>query len=178
MLAGLLIGWARGGRASVLGQVPLKGGWLLIFAAGLVLAARLPAFSSIGPALQTCAYAGAIVVLWQNRRHPWIPVVLAGLALNSLVMWLNGGRMPLSAAALASAAQGIGAPALAFADPRYVVASPAAPLAALGDAFPLRLGGYAAVVSPGDLVMSVGLAGFVQRHMAVSSAPDVPSPTS
>ena len=137
----------------------------------------LGAFSPIGPALQSCAYAGAMVVLWQNRHHPWIPVVLAGLALNSLVMLLNGGRMPLSAAALAAAAQGIGAPTWAFADPRYVVARPGAPLAALGDAFPIRVAGYAAVVSAGDLLMSVGLAGFVQRHMVMSRAPELPSPT-
>ena len=176
-LAGLLIGWARGGHASALGQVSLKGGWLLGFAALLVLAARLSAFSPIGPALQSCAYAGAMVVLWQNRHHPWIPVVLAGLALNSLVMWLNGGRMPLSAAALTAAAQGIGAPTWAFADPRYVVASPSAPLAALGDAFPFRVAGYAAVVSAGDLLLSVGLAGFVQRHMVISRAPERPFPT-
>ena len=118
-----------------------------------------------------------MVVLWQNRHHPWIPVVLAGLALNSLVMLLNGGRMPLSAAALAAAAQGIGAPAWAFADPRYMVVSRGAPLAALGDAVPIRVAGYAAVVSAGDLLMSLGLAGFVQRHMATSRAPEVPSPT-
>jgi Family of unknown function (DUF5317) len=177
-LAGLLIGWARGGHASALGQVALKGGWLLSFTALLVLAARLPPFSPIGPALQSFAYAGAMVVLWQNRRLPWIPVVLAGLALNSLVMWLNGGRMPLSGAALAAAAQGVHAPIGAFADPRYVVASPGAPLAALGDVFPIRIAGYySAVVSAGDLLMSLGLAGFLQRHMAKSSAPELPSPT-
>jgi uncharacterized protein DUF5317 len=118
-----------------------------------------------------------MVVLWQNRRHPWIPVVLAGLALNSLVMWLNGGRMPLSGAALAAAVQGIGAPTWAFSDPRHVVASPGTPLAALGDAFPIRVAGYGAVVSPGDLLMSLGLAGFVQRHMAERPAPELPFPT-
>ena len=150
---------------------------MLSIAGVFVLAARLPALSAIGPALQSCAYVAAIAVLWQNRRHPWIPVVLAGLVLNTVVMWLNGGRMPLSGAAVAAAAQGIAAPAWSFTDPRHVIATPGAPLAALGDAFPIRVGGYAAVVSLGDLLMSLGLAGFVQRHMAKSRAPEPSFPT-
>jgi hypothetical protein len=166
----MLIGWARGGRAGALDQVSLRGGWVLASATGLALLARLPWSASVGPALQGCACAGALLVLWQNRRHPWIPAILAGLAMNGLVMWLNGGRMPLSGAALNTAAHGTGVPLWPPLDARYVVAGPGTRLTALGDTLPIRIPGYAGVVSPGDLLMSAGMAGFVQSHMCAGRA--------
>jgi hypothetical protein len=170
VLTGLVIGWARGGRLGSLGQVSLKNLWLVGIAVGLVLVARLPWLpSGIARAALAGGYLGALVALWQNRQLPWMLLVFFGLGLNSVVIALNEGRMPISGHALISAAQLHDPPALAG-DPRYLVAGPRTPLAALGDTLPLRIGGFGTVLSPGDLLMALGLAGFIQAQMCISGA--------
>ena len=116
-------------------------------------------------ALVVAGYLAAMIVLWQNRDHPWLLLVLFGLALNTLTMLANGGRMPLATGALAQAG-GMARPiGLLDADARYVVGGAGTRLAALGDSLPIRVGGFGAVLSPGDLLIAVGLSGFVQAQM-------------
>lgn len=164
-LTGVGIGWARGGRVGALGDVAFKNLSLLAMAVVPVLIARLVRLPpSIVRVLLAVGYMGALVVLWQNRRLPWVLVVFVGLALNSLVMLLNGGRMPVTAQVLGSVALGAD-------DPHYVLAAPATRLASLGDVLPVRVGGLGAVLSPGDLLIALGLAGFVQRQMRGDGPP-------
>jgi hypothetical protein len=171
-LTGMGIGWARGGRLGALGGVSLRNPWLLGAAIVLALIARLfPVPPAAARLLATCASLAALVALWQNRHHPFGLLVCSGLALNSLVILLNGGRMPVSASALLGAAHGPDPwpphdlrPA-SFPGPRYVVAGPRTRLPALGDVLPVGIGGVTMVVSPGDLLMALGLGGFVQRQM-------------
>ena len=167
----MAIGWARGGRLGALGAVSLRNPWLLGAAIALALIARLfPLPPVAARLLATCASLAALVALWQNRHHPFGLLVCSGLALNSLVILLNGGRMPVSASALLGAAYGPGSwphdlsPA-SFPGPRHVVAGPQTRLPALGDVLPVGIGGVTMVVSPGDLLMALGLGGFVQRQM-------------
>ena len=166
------IGWARGGRLGALGSVSFRNSWLLGTAIGLALIARLvPVPPGAARLLATCASLTALVALWQNRHHPFGLLVCSGLALNSLVIILNGGRMPVSASALLGAAHGpdpAPPPDLSpahFPGARYVVAGPETRLPLLGDVLPVGIGRVTMVVSPGDLLMGLGLGGFVQRQM-------------
>ena len=48
---------------------------------------------------------------------------------------------------------------------RYVLAGPHTRVTALGDTLSVRIGNAGMVLSPGDVVMALGLAGFVQGRM-------------
>lgn len=117
---------------------------LLGAAALLVLLARAPlAPASAGPVMLGAGYGAALLALWLNRDHPWIPVVLLGAFLNAVAILGNGGRMPVDGSALP-------------------------PLSYLGDVLKVEVGGRGAIVSPGDVLMVVGIAGFVQAAMCRS----------
>ena len=172
----MMIGWARGGRLGALGRTSLGGVPLLIAAVAMVLVARMPFLpAAAARVLQGAGYLAALAVLWQNRARPWTLPILLGLGLNTLVIALNGGRMPISAEALVRVTHVIDpAAASSGLDARHVIVGPGTPLAALGDILPLRAGAMGAVLSPGDLLMGVGLAGFVQAEMRVARAGPAP----
>ncbi|HYM90759.1 MAG TPA: DUF5317 domain-containing protein [bacterium] len=162
----MVIGWARGGRTGALERTSLRALPLLGAAVLLVLLARLPVLApDAARGVGAAAYLAALGFLWQNRAQPWMLVVFLGLALNSLAMFLNGGRMPVSGEALARAGH-LGNPGghggLGW---RYVLAGPGTRMAPLGDTLPVRVGSAGVVVSPGDLLMALGIAGFVQGRM-------------
>lgn len=139
---------------------------LLGVALALVLLARVPAAPVAARVLQGLGYLAALAVLWQNRSHPWALVILIGLGFNALVIALNAGRMPVSERALARVthAHDVGA-AAAHLDARHVIVGPGTRLPRLGDVVPVGVWGIGAVLSPGDLFMAFGLAGFVQGAM-------------
>jgi hypothetical protein len=138
---------------------------LLAAAVAMVLLARGPATPPVAARiLQGLGYLAALVVLWRNRSHPWAAVILVGLCLNALVIALNGGRMPVSEQALAQVTHGMG-PQPAALDARHFIVGPGTRLAQLGDVVPVGAWGIRAALSPGDLVMAFGLAGFVQGEM-------------
>src|SRR2546430_11737070 len=60
---------------------------------------RRPPRSTLFPYTTLFRSLAALIALWQNRHHPFGLLVCSGLALNSLVILLNGGRMPVSASA-------------------------------------------------------------------------------
>src|SRR5712691_2405319 len=139
-LTGVGLGWARGGRLGALGTVSIVNLSVLGIAVVLVLAARFtPLPPDAARVLEMCGALAALIVLWQNRRHPWMLLVFFGLALNSLVMLLNGGRMPISGPALLRVAHGLSQAQIGGA-PRYTVVGPATRLPSLGDVLPLRVG--------------------------------------
>jgi hypothetical protein len=137
----------------------------------LVLLARAPWVPlEAGRLLIGGGYLAALLVLWYNRDRPWIPLVLAGTALNTLVILVNGGRMPIAPGALFGIGQrplldGIAQEGV---DPRHLLAGPGTPLALLGDRVPLHIGRFGAVASPGDLLMAAGVACFLWAAMSAA----------
>ena len=136
-----MIGWTRRGRVRALADSSCRALPLLCAAALVVLLARAPlAPRSAAPVMVGAGYLAALLALWLNRNHPWIPVVLLGAALNAVAILANGGRMPGPEGALP-------------------------PLSYVGDILRVDVGGRGAIVSPGDVLMAVGVAGFVQAVM-------------
>jgi hypothetical protein len=96
IIVGLGIGWMRRGSLVALGRTPFRLAWLLLisFAANSYIVRMdldLPWW--VGP-LHLGAYALALAVLLVNRRLPGVPLLALGLAMNVLVIALNGGMMP------------------------------------------------------------------------------------
>jgi hypothetical protein len=151
-----------GGRLSRLAQVRIRHPWLLWVALidQIVIISVVPDSQHTFLALAHVAsyvLAGVCVVL--NRQLPGVLLIGLGGALNGLVIMLNGGTLPTSAAALETA--GRVAEADQFTN-SGVVDSPR--LAFLGDAFatPAWVPGHT-VFSIGDVFIWVGIGWFLWR---------------
>jgi hypothetical protein len=140
---------------------------VLVPAVALVLAARtaiLPAPAA--PLLAALGYAAALSVLWLNRaQQPWTAFMFVGLLLNAVVITANGGRMPLSVEALARVAHLAALPSGGGGDGYHMLAGPGTRFPGLGDVLPLGVAGRGLVLSPGDVALALGLAGFIQAGM-------------
>jgi hypothetical protein len=117
---------------------------------------------SIGWALLIASYGALIAFAWINRRLPAVWLVIAGLALNVLVIGVNGG-MPVSASALETA----GTPAdglVGAGTVKHHLMGPEDVLTPLADVIgiPPPIG---AVISIGDVLLYAGLAVLVVMVM-------------
>jgi len=140
---------------------------LLGIAVAMLLLARVTATPPVAArSLQGLGYLAALLVLWRNRAHPWALVIFVGLGLNALVIGLNGGRMPVSERALVGVTH-LADPEAAAAslDARHFIVGPNTRLGQMGDVVAVSAWGIGAALSPGDLLMALGLAGFVQGAM-------------
>jgi Family of unknown function (DUF5317) len=145
-----------GGQLTRLAEVHLRARWLPVTALGvqiviIELVPRAPRPILVSAHLATYLLAGAFV--WLNRRIPGLLVIAAGATLNGVVIAINAGTLPASAAAQRLA--GISEVPGDFTN-SGVLAS--AHLAFLGDQFawpqPLP---FANVFSVGDVLIVVGV---------------------
>ncbi|HXX39648.1 MAG TPA: DUF5317 domain-containing protein [bacterium] len=165
-LVGLAAGWIRGGRFNRLAGVSLRWFPVLVFGVILVFASQLAWLPDPAPRLLVGAgYLAAVAMLAANRDRPWLVVVLAGAVLNAVVIVANEGRMPVSPGALAMAGRPASGALIAGTDPRHVLETPWTPLGFLDDRVAFHIAGLAGILSPGDVLMAVGAAGFVQAAM-------------
>jgi hypothetical protein len=117
----------------------------------------------VGEALVPVVYVVTLSVLVAflvtNRRVLGVPILLAGLMLNMLVVSANAGRMPVSVAALAGAGRVEEADQLRLrrAAANCVLTSNSTRLNMLGDNIVIRLGGsVGSAYGVGDLVALAG----------------------
>ncbi len=152
-----------GGRLGALADVPLRLGGLALTA----LALQVLAFTVFPDRLEgvhvpvhVATYVLAGATAWANRSVPGVPLVAIGGALNAAAILANGGVMPASADALATAGLAAGLPG-EFANSAAVAD---ARLAMLGDVFAVPAGvPLANVFSIGDVLIVVGVAWGVHR---------------
>ncbi len=157
---GLLAGLMSGGSVKNLARYPLRGAFLPVLAYVVKLGAAAlfrPQTGAVAVCVLQYGLLFAFLAL-HVRRPVWPTVAGAGVLANFLVILLNGGRMPVSAALLADGSER--AARLAAGEIyAYAAADEATRLPFLGDV--LRLGpsgaalGYA---SPGDLLLCAGVA--------------------
>lgn len=171
LLLSLLIALARGGRLSNLAHISIRYPILLF----LPFAIQLIAFSPVGDIfinnillaqiLYLVSMALAIFALWLNRHLPGVLWIALGLVLNTLVITLNGGFMPVSAAARQFAGQ----PPLTERDMNIIPMTDATLLPWLGDILPLpAFLPFATVFSIGDVFIAIGGVIFIQKSMVLA----------
>lgn len=159
LLAGLLVVTVPlfGGRLRALAQLRIRSLWLI----GGALALQVLAISVVPTwprALLVSAHLVSYLMagwfVWLNRRVSGLPIVALGGALNAVTIAVNGGTLPASRSALATA--GIHPVAGDF-NNSGVLAHPH--LAWLGDVIPVPASvPMANVFSIGDLLILFGLA--------------------
>lgn len=111
------------------------------------------------PVIYIVTLSALVVFLVVNRRVMGVPILLAGLMLNVIVISANAGRMPASAVALETAGQIEEADLLRLrgAAANCVLMSDSTRLNVLGDNFVIRLAGpVGSVYSIGDFVALAG----------------------
>jgi Family of unknown function (DUF5317) len=164
VLAGIVIGRLRGGRLANLSRLSPRWLLLLMLAVAAVTAARAAAVPfALARRLVTGGYVLALAGLAVNLRLPWLWMAFIGATLNTAVIAANGGRMPVSAQVIRDVSSRLvlgGATG-----PFYVLAGPQTALARLGDTLPLVAGGVGVILSPGDVLLALGVVGTVQAGM-------------
>ena len=164
MLAGLAIGRLRGGRMSNLAHVTPRWLPLFVLAVAMVTAARSAALpAGLARTLVVGGYGLAVCGLAANLGLPWLRPALAGAVLNTAVIAANGGRMPVAPGVLREAAGRVILGGTT--GPFYVLTGPRTALPFLGDLLPLAAGGVGVILSPGDVLLVLGIAGTVQAAM-------------
>jgi Family of unknown function (DUF5317) len=164
VLAGIVIGRLRGGRLANLARLAPRWLLLLVLAVAAVTGARIVAVPFwLARRLVTGGYVLAVAGLAANLKIPWLWLALAGAVLNTAVIAANGGRMPVSAQVIRdlSARLVLGGAT----GPFYVLAGPQTALAWLGDTLPLVARGAGVILSPGDVLLALGVVATVQAGM-------------
>ena len=178
---GLLLGYVRGGRLAALGQIQFRATWLVAVAFVLqILIFPLPGLGDpiVGSGtaeIHLISYAVLIAFVLANWREWGIVVMGIGMALNVIVIALNGGFMPTTVAQLRQA--GLEGSAATFEACRSagqdacthannVLMAEGTRLGWLGDVFatPPWLP-FANVFSVGDALLMIGLVAYLQAKM-------------
>lgn len=165
---GVLLAVLLGANLRELRHVRLRASWV-VFAA---LAVQLTLFSSASQLLHlpvsestahVATYVGLLAFVVANIRQPGFAIAAAGCALNTLVIAVNGGGMPVSLSSWTAT----GKPAselTAHGSYNNVVLAAHAHLGWLGDIFALpRAFPLANSLSLGDLLLLIGVITFVFR---------------
>jgi hypothetical protein len=150
-----------GGRLSALGEARLKSLWLLLLAGALKLfelAAPDSFLSPVWPFLLSAQMVSVAIFAVLNIRVAGLGVVLLGSLSNLVVVALNGGYMPVAEAAVFAGGGSHDVAAFHSAGHigAYTLLTPATRLGWLGDTI-LAPRPFARALSPGDLVLAVGV---------------------
>jgi hypothetical protein len=186
LLVALGLALGQGGSLRHLALLPMRGTGFLIASFAIQLLIYAPGVRDSAVVLHVggAIYIGALVLVLIGALRNWhlgaaVRVATLGLVLNTTVIVLNGGHMPVDAAAMA-AVQGQPKVQEIAGQQQYDntgIATPSSRLAILSDVIPVRLpDGYGNVYSVGDVLLMVGIAGAVYsatRRPFSSPAPQI-----
>lgn len=154
---GMALGYATGGSVrSIPSPSPRQAAVLMVAYVAQVLVrgvfgaghAIWWAWSAIGATLA--------VLLWMTATMSGMRLASAGVALNAIVVLLNGG-MPVAAALGSRGGAGI--------QRFYMLNSRGAAAPVLADVIPLRALGQTIMLSPGDVLLAVGVCAYIYNGM-------------
>ena len=166
LAAGLVAGYAMGGRLRNIDRMRIRLPWLAIAALGLQFVAFSSLRGSLGStgvvALHLVSYALLVWFVIVNRQRVGVVVAGAGLLTNLLAITLNGGYMPASRHALDVAGVQFSGATMN----NSTVIHAGTRLSFLGDVFAIPEGTILAnVFSIGDVLIVVGVAILIATAM-------------
>lgn len=165
LAAGLVAGYARGGRLRRLGERPPVRSRLILTALGAyaVGVAGSWVWEPLLPVMTAVCWFTLGFYAWLNRSYHGARLVALGLAANGLVIMLNGG-MPVSADAQVRAGVDV-AGAEAAETGRVTVVDDTTRLPWLGKTIPVAFPPRPEAVSPGDVAVAAGVAAALATAM-------------
>lgn len=172
IVLGVVIGWLRRGSLFNLEQLPLRYLGLVALAIAMrFLVSRGAAWPGLLGGYAPWLLAGAFLLLLASvlvyGRRPGMGLLAAGAILNIVVIFANGGRMPVSPAALAAVAGEEAVRDLAQGrEPGYVLVTAETRLPFLGDVLHLPPAlGLSQFFSIGDILIWLAILHLVQVGM-------------
>lgn len=162
----LVIAVLRGGRLVNLGDIELKGWWLLFISLGLQAGTNwLPDGSlTLGVAMMLFSYFLLLVMVWLNRSKPGMWIAGIGVLANLAVIAVNGGMPVLAGAAEVASAFTISEPDLSGSF-KHILLDENSRLTFFADVIPIRLAGIGEVISLGDIFLALGLGMFLEYEL-------------
>ena len=176
LMLGLLVAWALGARLTNLSHLAFRGEWLVFIALGIQVSIFAPWIGSISRAAETelhvASYLMLLAFMALNMRLPGFWMVGGGAVLNTVVIFLNGGLMPVSLGAWKAAGADPHALLVHGSDGNNVLATARTHLAFLGDIFALPgQVPFSNALSVGDVLIVLGSVAFVYRACSPPSRP-------
>lgn len=162
----LVIAVLRGGRLVNLGDIELKGWWLLFIALGLQAGTNwLPEGSlNLGVAMMLTSYVLLLIMVWLNRSKPGMWIAGIGVLANLIVIAINGGMPVLAGAAEVASGFTISEPDLSGSF-KHILLDESSRLTFFADVIPIRLAGIGEVISLGDIFLALGLGMFLEHEL-------------
>lgn len=157
LVVGVALGLATGGRLSNLSLQSLR--WVALLVVGVLLQAVSGVGGSVAAPVLIASDAALVVFALANVRRPGMVLVAAGIALNLLPIAADGG-MPVSPPAVVASGQASAARvARMHVSGKHHFRRPGDRFTELSDTIAIRP--LRTVVSPGDIVLSVGMAAVI-----------------
>ncbi len=155
LVGGVTVGLIRGGTLDALVRVYVSRPWMFAATIATLIAGRLV------PGLHAAAWVVATVAIVlfaaANSRLPGVGLLWVGIALNTVVILANGGRMPVSL----WGAERAGVPVSELrASAQHTPGDADTVLRPATDVIPLAFPNAAAVVSIGDVLVASGIGLF------------------
>lgn len=162
----LVIAVLRGGRLVNLGDIELKGWWLLFIALGLQAGTNwLPEGSlNLGVAMMLTSYVLLLIMVWLNRSKPGMWIAGTGVLANLIVIAINGGMPVLAGAAEVASGFTISEPDLSGSF-KHILLDESSRLTFFADVIPIRLAGIGEVISLGDIFLALGLGMYLEHEL-------------
>lgn len=156
----------RGGRLLNLGDIELRGWWLLIVALGLQFGTRwLPdTAQTAGLVMVLSSFALLMFLVILNRTKDGMLLAGIGVLMNFIVIAANGGMPVLAGAAEVASGFTVSHPDVADSY-KHVPLDQSSRLTFLADVIPLRVAGIAEVISLGDIFLALGLGVFLEQEL-------------
>jgi hypothetical protein len=175
IVIGVIVGFIRAGWRNGLGalsQIRIKGGLIFPVLLGVQLIlyflhGKITFIEQYNGYMFMLVYVAGLYVLWLNRKEKGFWWIFAGVALNFIVMLLNGGKMPVSLEA-ASVLDPIYVDILVngTAVSKHIILTDSTILPFLGDIIPLTPPyPRSQVISIGDVIMNLGIFIYLQNVM-------------
>ena len=162
----LTISMLRGGRLVNLGDIELKGWWLLILAFGLQAATGWLREDSdtAGLVMILLSFALLMALVGLNRSKPGMWIAGIGVLMNFTVIAINGGMPVLAGAAEVASGFTVASPDLT-ATFKHVPLDSSSRLTFFADVVPLRIVGIGEVISLGDIFLALGLGVYLESEL-------------
>ena len=160
----VVVAYARGGRLKHYLDKPLNGVFLPVIAFALEAALSFLDARFLAPVV-IAEYALLFAFAFVNRRIRAIWLVVAGVALNAIVIFASGFRMPVTPVVLDPAFTSFAERVRSGELVEYVLVGWDAPLWFLGDTIPITRV-VPGIASIGDFVLAGGMSWLIQYLMA------------
>ncbi len=182
---GLIVGLIRKGRIASIFKKHFR--WIAMLIASFFLDGLLAFsflrdffgqenwYSAMRVILVVIQYGLMITFLFKNRRKPGMTSLMAGTAMNGLVIAVNGGMMPIWSLLYSLKPESIENISKA---PHYFLANGTEPLLFLSDVFPIWLFGIF-MISIGDIPILIGifrLAAYLPKRILRPKPKEVEQP--